>query len=310
MLTYEQVRDWVHGRYGPRHAERRITDIGYAYAVSTQPDAYLDGDTSAMTYGNGPELVVKRTGAVWQFGSGPATMPLYDVRSEDELRRAMAALLPGCDPDRPHESVPMTQAQIGFPPVAPAYPASPPAPPAYPASPAAPAYPMSPAGPPAHPMSPPAPPAYPASPAAPAYPMSPAGPPAHPMSPAALPAYPMNPAAPAAYPMNPVAPAAYPGNPAAPQGPEFVAADADNAVLVDAVGVSFDQRDVVTDFVWQDVQAVHHTVRGLCLLVGVTHRNGVFHECRVGAGRQKKLREWSQQLALTLGHYRGGGPGM
>ncbi|MEV4682658.1 hypothetical protein [Streptomyces kurssanovii] len=275
MLTYEQVRDWVRGRYGPRHAERRITDIGYAYAVSTQPDAYLDGDTSAMTYGNGPELVVKRTGAVWQFGSGPATMPLYDVRSEDELRRAMAALLPGWDPDRPHESVPVTQAQPGFPPVAPAYPASPAAPPAYPP--------------------------------APAYPMSPAGPPAHPASPAAPPAYPMNPAAPAAYPTSPVAPAAYP---AAPQGPEFVAADADNAVLVDAVGVSFDQRDVVTDFVWQDVQAVHHTVRGLCLLVGVTHRNGVFHECRVGAGRQKKLREWSQQLALTLGHYRGGGPGM
>ncbi|MGN9792353.1 hypothetical protein ACTMTU_14820 [Streptomyces sp. OZ13] len=246
MLTYEQVRDWVRGRYGPRHAERRITDIGYAYSVSTQPDAYLDGDTSAMTYGNGPDLVVKRTGAVWQFGSGPELMPLYDVRSEDELRRAMAALLPGWDPDRPHATVPLTQARPGFPPVAPAYPAGPPAPAAYPAAP------------PAYPGSPPAPPAY----------------------------------------------------PAAPQGPEFVAADADNAVLVDAVGVSFDQRDVVTDFAWQDVHAVHHTVRGLCLLVGVTHRNGVFHECRVGAGRQKKLREWSQQLALTLGHYRGGSPGM
>ncbi|MDQ0844770.1 hypothetical protein [Streptomyces sp. V1I6] len=256
MLTYEQVREWVRGRYGPLHAERRITDIGYAYLVTTQPDAYLDGDASAMTYGNGPDLVVKRTGAVWQFGSSPMLMPLYDVRSEDDLRRAMAALLPGWDPDRPHGSIPLTQAQPGFPPVAPAYPASPPAPPAYPA-------------------------------AAPAYPMSPA----------AVPAYPMNPLAPPAY-------------PAVPQGPEFVAADADNAVLVDAVGVSFDQRDVVTDFAWQDIHAVHHTVRGLCLLVGVTHRNGVFHEGRVGAGRQKKLREWSQQLAVTLGHYRGGNPGM
>jgi hypothetical protein len=117
----------------------------------------------------------------------------------------------------------------------------------------------------------------------------------------------MSPAAAPAYPMNPLAPPVYP---AVPQGPEFVAADADNAVLVDAVGVSFDQRDVVTDFTWQDVHAVHHTVRGLCLLVGVTHRNGVFHECRVGAGRQKKLREWSQQLAVTLGHYRGGTPGV
>lgn len=266
MLTYEQVRDWVRGRYGPRHAERRITDLGYAYAVSTQPDAYLDGDTSAMTFGNGPDLVVKRTGAVWQFGSGPSLMPLYDVRSEDELRRAMAALLPGCDPDRPHESVPLTQAQPGFGPAYPPYPA--------------------------HPASPPA------------YPVNPSAPPAHPMNPA------VGPAVPPAYPVNPAAPAAYPMSPPAPQGPEFVAADADNAVLVDAVGISFDQRDVVTDFAWQDVQAVHHTVRGLCLLVGVTHRNGVFHECRVGAGRQKKLREWTQQLALTLGHYRGGAPGM
>jgi hypothetical protein len=256
VLTYEQVREWVRGRYGPLHAERRITDIGYAYTVTTQPDAYLDGDASAMTYGNGPDLVVKRTGAVWQFGSSPMLMPLYDVRSEDDLRRAMAALLPGWDPDRPHGSLPLTQVQPAFPPVAPAYPASPPAPSAYPA---------------------------------------------------AAPAYPMSPAAAPAYPMNPLAPPVYP---AVPQGPEFVAADADNAVLVDAVGVSFDQRDVVTDFTWQDVHAVHHTVRGLCLLVGVTHRNGVFHECRVGAGRQKKLREWSQQLAVTLGHYRGGNPGV
>ncbi|MFF3287946.1 hypothetical protein [Streptomyces sp. NPDC003023] len=262
MLTYEQVRDWARVKYGPRHAERRITDIGYAYSVNTQPDAYLDGDTSAMTYGNGPDLVVKRTGAVWQFGSAPTFMALYEVRSEDELRRAMAALLPQCDPDRPQESVPAPQTPPPHPP-ANAYPV---APPQYPP---ATAYPAAPAPAPYPPVG-----AYPAG----AAPYPPAG-----TYPAGVSAYPV-----------------------APEMPEFVAADAHHAVLVDATGVSFDQRDVVTDFLWQDVQAVHHTVRGLCLLVGVTHRNGMFYECRVGGSRQKRLREWSRQLAQVLGHYRGG----
>lgn len=249
MLTYEHVRDWVRGKYGPRCAEGRITDLGYAYSVDSQPDAALAGDTSAVTYGNGPDLVVKRTGAVWQFGSNPMLLPLYEARSEDELRRSMATLLPGTDPDRPHESVPLPQSA----PQASPYPPYPQAgPPAYaPAAPTSPCPPYPPAG---H---------------ATAYP--PTGP----------------------YQQAPVM-------------PEFVAADVHHAVLVDATGISFDQRDVVTDFTWQDVQAVHHTARGLCLLVGVTHRNGMFYECRVGARRQARLREWTAQLAQVLHFYRPG----
>ncbi|MER7666411.1 MULTISPECIES: hypothetical protein [unclassified Streptomyces] len=106
MLTSRDLAEWVRARYGPRHTDRRIRDLGFAWSIDTQPDAYLDGDTSAMTYGNGPDLVVKRTGAVWQFGSNPMMLPLYEARTEVELRRAMAKLIPGADLDRPPETVP------------------------------------------------------------------------------------------------------------------------------------------------------------------------------------------------------------
>ncbi|MBT2365065.1 hypothetical protein J7E88_06970 [Streptomyces sp. ISL-10] len=105
-LPYPQVSAWVGAAYGTARPERRITDIGYAYVVNTQPEAYLDGDASAMTYGGGPLIVVKRDGAVWGFGSDPIFMPLYEARTEEEFRRAMARIMPQWDPDRPSSRIP------------------------------------------------------------------------------------------------------------------------------------------------------------------------------------------------------------
>ncbi|WP_433332302.1 hypothetical protein [Spirillospora sp. CA-294931] len=103
MLTRERLVEWMRARYGWRHIERRVSDLGYAYSIDTQPDEYLDGDQSAMTYGNGPLIVIKSSGAVWSFGSNPMFLPIYQARSEDEFVRALSALPAGA----PHEYVPL-----------------------------------------------------------------------------------------------------------------------------------------------------------------------------------------------------------
>ncbi|MFF8842677.1 hypothetical protein ACF08N_08060 [Streptomyces sp. NPDC015127] len=105
-LPYPQLCAWVRTTYATPRPERRIRDVGFAYLVDTQPEAYLDGDASAMTYGGGPVLVVKRDGAIWDFGSQPMFAPLYEARTEEEFRRAMARVAPEWDPDRPWSRVP------------------------------------------------------------------------------------------------------------------------------------------------------------------------------------------------------------
>jgi hypothetical protein len=100
VLTHERLVEWIRATYGWRHVESRISDLGYAFVVDTQPDEYHDGDRSAMTYGNGPMTVVKRTGGVWEFGSNPAFWGLYAARTEEEFRRELRKLLPRADRNR------------------------------------------------------------------------------------------------------------------------------------------------------------------------------------------------------------------
>ncbi|MGW0701357.1 hypothetical protein ACWD0A_18985 [Streptomyces sp. NPDC002867] len=107
-LPYPVLCAWVRTTYGTPWPERRISDLGFAYLVDTQPEAYLDGDTSAMTYGGGPVLVVKRDGAVWEFGSNPVFAPLYEARTEEEFRRTTARVVPEWDPDRPWSRIAFT----------------------------------------------------------------------------------------------------------------------------------------------------------------------------------------------------------
>lgn len=94
---------WAATRYGPRHAEKRTRDGGFAFWIDTQPDEYHDGYQHAMTYGNGPTVIVKRTGGVWHLASNPDSLPIYEARSEEELARTMRAA--GMNPDIPHEII-------------------------------------------------------------------------------------------------------------------------------------------------------------------------------------------------------------
>jgi hypothetical protein len=108
MFTLAALTVWLGEQFGWRVFDGRITDIGYAYAVSTHPDAYHAGDQSAMTYGNGPLIAIKRTGHVWAFGSNPVEMPIFAARDEESFHAALAAM-PGRDrPDYQVSTVPLS----------------------------------------------------------------------------------------------------------------------------------------------------------------------------------------------------------
>lgn len=89
MVSREEVVAWAAMKHGPRHAEARTGDGGFAFWVSTQPDAYHDGYRDAMTYGNGPSVVLKSTGAAWNLSSSPVDMPIFNATTEREFRKAM-----------------------------------------------------------------------------------------------------------------------------------------------------------------------------------------------------------------------------
>ncbi|MDF3141242.1 MULTISPECIES: hypothetical protein [unclassified Streptomyces] len=103
----------------------------------------------------------------------------------------------------------------------------------------------------------------------------------------------------------PYAPA--PPQPApAPAGPEFLAIDKRNAVVVDASGVAFEMYGLTIEFHWPEVRSVHYKASpdGKALMVAVVHVDGRFYECVVEAKPRTRLQEWFPQLAWVLGHYR------
>jgi hypothetical protein len=103
-FTLAALTVWLGEQFGWRVFDGRIADTGYAYSISTQPDAYHAGDQSAMTYGNGPLIAVKRTGHVWAFGSNPVEMPIFAARDEEAFYATLATM-PGRDPLRPDYQV-------------------------------------------------------------------------------------------------------------------------------------------------------------------------------------------------------------
>ncbi len=111
---------------------------------------------------------------------------------------------------------------------------------------------------------------------------------------------------PPAYGPYPSYPTQAPRIPQAPPGPDFLAADRHNSVVVDASGVSFEMRDLTADFAWQVVRSVHYRPGpdGKRLDVAVVHVDGRVYECVVAAKRRELVQEWFAQLAAVLGHYR------
>ncbi|MEU7717813.1 hypothetical protein [Streptomyces tibetensis] len=99
-----------------------------------------------------------------------------------------------------------------------------------------------------------------------------------------------------------------PSQPAA-GGPDFLAVDKRNAVVVDASGVAFESSGLSIEFRWPEIRSVHYQAspNGKALMVAVIHLDGRFFECVVEAKPRSRLQEWFPQLAWVLGHYRPAG---
>ncbi|GHB04603.1 hypothetical protein [Streptomyces chryseus] len=120
---------------------------------------------------------------------------------------------------------------------------------------------------------------------------------------------PQPPHAPSPYGAPPTPPSPYaPHPPAAAPGPDFLAADRRNAVVVDAEGVSLESNGATLDFPWRDIATVHYKPGpgGEVLMVAVALPDGRFYEGVVVARNRAKLQEWCAQLAPVLGHYLAG----
>jgi hypothetical protein len=89
-------------------------------------------------------------------------------------------------------------------------------------------------------------------------------------------------------------------------GPEFLAVDKRNSVVVDASGVAFEMYDITVDFPWPEIRSVHHKASpdGKALMVAVVHLDGRVYECVVRAKPRERLQGWLAQLTWVLGHYR------
>ncbi|MCH0541084.1 hypothetical protein I3F58_16215 [Streptomyces sp. MUM 203J] len=93
--------------------------------------------------------------------------------------------------------------------------------------------------------------------------------------------------------------------PYAPQGPEFIAHDKKNSVIVDPQGVALEVGGHLMEFPWQDAAAVHFAPApwGTILMVAVVHRSGTTYECRVQAKKQSVLHRWLGEMAPVVHHY-------
>ncbi|MFC8512998.1 hypothetical protein [Streptomyces sp. NPDC057257] len=89
-------------------------------------------------------------------------------------------------------------------------------------------------------------------------------------------------------------------------GPEFMAVDAHNSIVVDMEGVAFEDHGASADFPWPEIRSVHYKAspNGKSLMMAVVLPDGRFYECVVEAKPRAQLGEWFGQLAAVLGYYR------
>jgi hypothetical protein len=87
-MTRERVVAWLAAHRGWRHLDDRVTDLGWAYLVNTQPDDYLDG-RCGLSRDAGP-LVIGKNGAVWALPWSPGNVPALAARDEAAFRDLMA----------------------------------------------------------------------------------------------------------------------------------------------------------------------------------------------------------------------------
>ncbi|MGC0338226.1 hypothetical protein [Streptomyces sp. SLBN-8D4] len=98
----------------------------------------------------------------------------------------------------------------------------------------------------------------------------------------------------------------YPPPPPPPEGPEFMAVDRHNSVVVDSAGVAFEDHGHSAEFPWHEIRSVHYKAgpNGKTLMMAVIHLDGRFYECVVDAKTRDTLGRWFAGLAPVLGYYR------
>ncbi|MEU6353846.1 hypothetical protein ABZ896_31710 [Streptomyces sp. NPDC047072] len=95
--------------------------------------------------------------------------------------------------------------------------------------------------------------------------------------------------------------------PPPPEGPEFMAVDRHNSIVVDSVGVAFEDHTMTAEFPWPEIRSVHYKAgpNGKTLMMAVIHHiDGRVYECVVDAKSRDLLGQWFAQLAPVLGYYR------
>ncbi|WP_425829215.1 hypothetical protein [Streptomyces fractus] len=98
------------------------------------------------------------------------------------------------------------------------------------------------------------------------------------------------------------APAPPPGPPVA-AGPEFIAADQYNGLVVDVDGVHFEQGPHAIDLPWAHVRTVNFQPLPEGLSVTAVMSDSAVYECRVRARRKSQATQWHTELAAVLHHY-------
>ncbi|MFC8433179.1 hypothetical protein [Streptomyces sp. NPDC057253] len=89
-------------------------------------------------------------------------------------------------------------------------------------------------------------------------------------------------------------------------GPEFMAVDRRNSIVVDSAGVAFEDHGYSAEFPWHEIRSVHYKAgpNGKTLMMAVVHLDGRFYECVVDAKNRDLLGRWFAQLAPILGYYK------
>ena len=90
------------------------------------------------------------------------------------------------------------------------------------------------------------------------------------------------------------------------EGPEFMAVDRHNSIVVDPAGVAFEDHGHSAEFPWHEIRSVHYKAgpNGKTLMMAVIHLDGRFYECVVDARSRDTLGRWFAELAPILGYYR------
>ncbi|MFJ9040251.1 hypothetical protein ACIRF8_27180 [Streptomyces sp. NPDC102406] len=88
-------------------------------------------------------------------------------------------------------------------------------------------------------------------------------------------------------------------------GPEFVAADDHNGLVVDDRGVHFEQGPHAIDLPWARLRTVQFHPLDAGLSVAAVTVDGPVYECRVRARRRSQVTRWCGELAAVLHHYLG-----